>query len=272
MITKNLNSQLFLLCLFSCTLLLEAAEISDEGEAITTKNAIIDRQKEFDKEMTNEKNAQLTAVVIGATGAVGSDLVKQLRDDDSFKKVEVFSRRNVYFDHPKFQVHVINFDHPETWRKNVKGDVLFSCLGTTIKQAGSEKAQWKVDHDYQMEFAKAARENGIKKYVLVSSVGANKDSRIFYLRMKGTLEENVKKLGIPSVIILQPPGLIRENSNRFGEKLLVKVLQFMNSMGLFKDQKPMKTESVASAMINIAKSDSENQKTIFAQDILNYAQ
>ncbi|MBQ7673432.1 MAG: hypothetical protein IJT36_02765 [Alphaproteobacteria bacterium] len=92
------------------------------------------------------------------------------------------------------------------------------------------------------------------------------------MKMKGTLEENVKKLGIPSVTILQPPGLIRKNSDRFGKKLLVKILKFVNSIGLFKDQKLMKTESVTAAMINIAKSDFEGQKTISAQDILDYAQ
>lgn len=87
-----------------------------------------------------------------------------------------------------------------------------------------------------------------------------------------TLEENVKKLGIPSITILQPPGLIRKNSDRFGEKLLVKIPKFVNSIGLFKDQKLMKTESVAATMINIAKSDFEGHKTISAQDILDYAQ
>ena len=222
--------------------------------------------------MIAEKLHALVAIVIGATGAIGNDLVEQLQKDDNFKSVEVFVRRSVDFGSPKFHVHVIDFDQPETWKNEVKGDVLFSCLGTTIKQAGSEESQWKIDHDYQLEFAKAAHENGVKKYILVSSVGADKDSRIFYLKMKGTLEENVKKLGISSVTILQPPGLIRKNSDRFGEKFLINVLQFANSFGLFKDQKPMKTESVAAAMINIAKSDFEGQRTISAQNILDYTQ
>ena len=262
----------FLFWCFSFASILDATEISNKPGFNALENVTIDRSREIGEKMTEKKHNELTAIVIGATGAVGSDLVKQLRDDDSFKHVEVFARRNIYFDHPKFHVHVIDFEHSETWKNKVKGDVLFSCLGTTIKQAGSEEAQWKIDHDYQLGFAKAAHENGVKKYILVSSVGADKDSRIFYLKMKGTLEKNVKKLGIPSVVILQPPGLIRKNSDRFGEKLLVRALQFANSIGLFKDQKPMKTETVASAMINIAKSDFEGQKTISSQDILSYAQ
>ena len=262
----------FLFWCFSFASILDATEISNKPGFNALENVTIDRSREIGEKMTEKKHNELTAIVIGATGAVGSDLVKQLRDDDSFKHVEVFARRNIYFDHPKFHVHVIDFEHSETWKNKVKGDVLFSCLGTTIKQVGSEEAQWKIDHDYQFEFAKAAHENGVKKYILVSSVGADKDSRIFYLKMKGTLEKNVKKLGIPSVVILQPPGLIRKNSDRFGEKLLVRALQFANSIGLFKDQKPMKTETVASAMINIAKSDFEGQKTISSQDILSYAQ
>ncbi len=229
-------------------------------------------RKKIGERMNNKQRKALTAIVIGATGAVGSDLVKQLREDDVFENIEIFSRRNIVFDHPKFHVHVIDFDHPETWKNKVKGDVLFSCLGTTINQAGSEEIQWKVDHDYQLEFAKAAHENGVGKYVLISSVGADSSSRLFYLRMKGTLEDNVKKLGIPSVTILQPPGLIRKNSDRFGERFLVRILKIVNSIGLFRDQRPMKTESVAAAMVSIAKSDFEGQKTISAQHILDYAQ
>lgn len=267
---KAINFLLFLILGYMS--ILDIAGIFNKTSVDAVKNVTINKPKKIGEAMTDGKQKMLTAIVIGATGAVGSDLVKQLRDDDSFKHVEVFARRNIYFDHPKFHVHVIDFEHSETWKNKVKGDVLFSCLGTTIKQAGSEEIQWKIDHDYQLEFAKAAHENGVKKYILVSSVGADKDSCIFYLKMKGTLEENVKKLGIPSITILQPPGLIRKNSDRFGEKLLVRALQFANSIGLFKDQKPMKTETVASAMINIAKSDFEGQKTISSQDILSYAQ
>ena len=85
------------------------------------------------------------ALVIGATGAVGRDLVEQLSEDEAFGGVVAFARRPLAVESPKLTVHVIDFDHPERWRQLLRGDVLFSCLGTTIKAAGSQEAQWKVD-------------------------------------------------------------------------------------------------------------------------------
>ena len=127
----------------------------------------------------------MKALVIGATGAVGSDLVEQLLKDDAFERVTVFVRRPLAVENPKLTVHIIDFDHPEQWRELLQGDVLFSCLGTTIKAAGSQEAQWKVDYTYQYEAAKAARENGVEAYALVSSIGASPKAKFFYTRMKG---------------------------------------------------------------------------------------
>lgn len=95
----------------------------------------------------------MKALVIGATGAVGRDLVDQLLKDDAFGSVVAFVRRPLAVENPKLTVHVIDFDHPEQWRQLLQGDVLFSCLGTTIKAAGSQEAQWKVDYTYQYEAA-----------------------------------------------------------------------------------------------------------------------
>lgn len=130
----------------------------------------------------------MKALVIGATGAVGKDLVEQLLKDDSFERVDVFVRREMPLLSSKLVSHVVDFDHPEGWTGLLTGDVLFSCLGTTIKAAGSQDAQWKVDYTYQYDTAKAARANGVQQYILVSSVGADAHSKIFYSRMKGQLD------------------------------------------------------------------------------------
>ena len=208
------------------------------------------------------------ALVIGATGAVGRDLVEQLLKDDSFGSVSVFVRRPLAVEDPKLTVHVIDFDHPEQWRQLLRGDVLFSCLGTTIKAAGSQAAQWKVDYTYQYEAAKAARENGVGTYALVSSIGANPKSKVFYTRMKGELEEAVKQLGFPSCFILQPPSLIRKGSDRFGEKAGVVILKALNAIGLMRSWTPMPTEEVAAAMVRLSKSGRRATETIVSQDIL----
>ena len=140
----------------------------------------------------------MKALVIGATGAAGKDLVGQLLADDAFEKVDIFVRRPGGWNSPKLTTHLVDFDKPEEWKDLVSGDVLFSCLGTTLKAAGGPAAQWKVDYTYQYEVARAARENGVPKYVLISSIGADPQAKIFYARMKGELEDAVKQLEFPS--------------------------------------------------------------------------
>lgn len=129
----------------------------------------------------------MKALVLGATGAIGSDLLEQLLQDDNFDRVDIFVRREVKSSSAKLVVHVVDFGHPEQWATQLTGDVLFSTLGTTIRAAGSREAQWKVDYTYQYNAAKSARENGVPVYVLVSSVGANAKSKVFYTKAPLTM-------------------------------------------------------------------------------------
>ena len=195
----------------------------------------------------------MKTLLIGATGATGSDLLKLLLDDDEVESVDIFVRRNTGVEHPKLTVHVINFEKPEEWSHLVKGDVLFSCLGTTRKDAGSKAAQWKVDYDYQYSFAKAARQNGVECYVLVSAMNASSNSGFFYSRMKGKLDDDVSKLGFPKLLIFKPPSLIRKESDRKMEKMGVKVIGFFNRLGLMKSLKPMSTDALAKKMLDAVK-------------------
>lgn len=210
----------------------------------------------------------MKALVIGATGAVGKDLVQQLSEDGTFERVDIFVRREVKNPAAKVVAHVVDFDHPETWADQLMGDVLFSCLGTTIKAAGSQEAQWKVDYTYQYEAAKAAEANGVKNYVLVSSVGANAKSRVFYTKMKGALDDAVQQLGFEGCFILRPPSLIRKGSDRFGEKVGIVALKAFNAIGLMRSFTPMPTEAVAAAMIRLAKSGRKGVEIIESQEIL----
>ena len=115
----------------------------------------------------------LTVNVIGATGLVGKQLVQQLLENNNFEKVRIFVRRKTGIEHPKLEQQIIDFKNEETWKKLLTGDVLFSTLGTTLKQAGSKEKEYEVDFTFNLNFAKVAKENGIPNYVLVSSVGAN---------------------------------------------------------------------------------------------------
>ena len=209
----------------------------------------------------------MKALVIGATGAVGKDLVQQLIEDSSVERVDIFVRREVKIPSAKLVAHVVDFDHPETWADQLQGDVLFSCMGTTIKAAGSQEAQWKVDYTYQYEAAKAAKANGVPTYVLVSAIDANPKSKVFYTRMKGELDDAVQKLGFEGCFILRPPSLIRKGTDRFGEKAGIVAIRAFNAIGLMRNYTPMPTEAVAAAMIRLAKSDRKGVEIIESQDI-----
>lgn len=211
----------------------------------------------------------MKALVIGATGAVGRDLVQLLLQDEAFERVEIFVRRDPGLSDRKLGVHLVDFDHPAEWQDLVRGDVAFSCLGTTLKAAGSQEAQYKVDYTYQYAFAKAASENGVPSYFLVSSAFANAQSRAFYTRMKGELDEAVQKMAFRRICIVRPPALIRKDTDRLSEKLSLPLIRFFNAFGLFRSQTPMETLIVAQAMVHLAKKDSA-PRIVAGQEICHF--
>ena len=192
-----------------------------------------------------------TAVIIGGTGLVGGHLLSQLLEDSRFTKVVSLGRRPSGKSHPKLEEHTVDFDDAQSWSGLVKGDVAFSALGTTIKQAGTKQAQWKIDHDYPLAFAKAAAANGVRSYVLCSASSANAKSRVFYSRMKGALDDAVQQLGFERVRIMRPSllGGAREKP-RGGEKLGSAMLAFFNALGLFRRYREIPGATVAKAMLN----------------------
>ena len=214
----------------------------------------------------------MKALVIGATGATGKDLVKQLCQDSDFDEIDIFVRRRSDFHHEKVKAHLVDFDHPEEWKHLVKGDVAFSCLGTTLKSAGSKENQKVIDYDYQFNFAKAAKENNVQDYILVSAYGASPDSKIFYSRIKGELEEAVKNLKFEKTTIFKPGMLERKNTDRNGEVFGLKIIKFLNKFGLFKSQKPLPTSVLAKAMIVASKIKSNSFSEVKLHSIFSFAE
>jgi len=190
----------------------------------------------------------MKALIIGATGATGKDLVTQLLADDTYSEVHCFVRKPLTLTHPKLHTHVVDFETPEVWADLLRGDVAFSCLGTTLAAAGSKEAQWRVDYDYQYNFAEHCRNNGVPTFVLISAAGAKAPSKLFYNRMKGQLEDAVKELEFPRLLIFQPSVLIRSNSDRSGENFTVKAFKFLNKLGILKRYRPMPTSVLAEKM------------------------
>ncbi len=199
---------------------------------------------------------RLKAIVLGATGATGQELVKLLLNDSNFSKVTIFARKKPKIKHDKLTTYEIDFSRLSECKGLIYGDVIFSALGTTLSQAGSKNQQYLVDFTYQFEFAKIGSENKVKYYSLVSSVGADIKSPFFYPKIKGALEEAVKKLGFDNIYIFQPPFLIRQsNLIRPREKIVLKILNLLNLIGILKSQKPISVLDLAKKMINEIKLD-----------------
>jgi uncharacterized protein YbjT (DUF2867 family) len=214
----------------------------------------------------------LTANVIGATGLVGKALVQHLLNDERFGKVRIFVRRETGLSHPKLEQLVVDFGNPETWEKQLTGDFLFSALGTTLKQAGSKEKQWEIDFSFNLSFAQRAKENGIENYMLVSSVGANAKSSIFYTKMKGELDEAVAKIGFSNLVILRPASLTGPRKNRrLAEEISVPVLNFL-TLFVLKNYRPISGETVAKAMINAVFRKNKDKAIYEGGEVFNLAE
>ncbi len=194
-----------------------------------------------------------TAIVVGGTGVVGRELVAQLSEAKHISKVLNLTRRPVSSVNNKVVNHVIDFTKLREYQELFAGDLLFSSLGTTRKQAGSVAAQRRVDLDYQLECAELAAEHGVKHYLLVSSSGANRHSPMAYPKMKGELEHQVKQLSFVRISIFQPSLLLGErNDKRIGEEIAAKVLPTVCKLPFLAKARPISGAQVAQKMVQVS--------------------
>jgi uncharacterized protein YbjT (DUF2867 family) len=201
-----------------------------------------------------------TAVVLGATGLIGSHVVEELLNDDAFGKVRVLVRKPYLITHPRLEIKMADFNNVKDYgAKMGDGDCIFCCVGTTQQKVkGDREAYRKVDYDIPVNAARVGWVQGFKKYLLVSAVGANVNSSNFFLKLKGEVERDVSSLSFESIHIFQPSMLLgKRNEFRFGEligKGLMQSLSFL-LMGSLHKYKPMQAEQVAKAMVAAAKKE-----------------
>jgi uncharacterized protein YbjT (DUF2867 family) len=201
------------------------------------------------------------AILIGATGLIGKALIRQLAIDTAYSEVLLIARKKIENLPAKFKLIQVNFDEIEKYKSEIAGDVLFSTLGTTLKTAGSKEAQYKIDFDYQFNVAKIASDNGVKNLVLLSSAGANSKSSIFYSRMKGELDEAVRRLKFDHVSIIRPSMLVGKREEfRLSEKIFTPVMYILCVIPFARKYRPIKDSVVAKAMINAMKSNQSSYK------------
>lgn len=204
----------------------------------------------------------MKALIIGATGATGKDLVNILLLDASYSEIVIFVRRLTGIINPKLKEIITDFDQLEEVAALINGDILFSCLGTTLKAAGSKEKQWHIDYEIPLQFAEMAKRNGVSQMVLLSAYGASVTSKMFYSQLKGKLEDAISKLMFASFVIFRPGLLLRKDTNRTGERISAAVLHFLNRLGLVRKLKPMPTIILAEKMAKAPKVFSNGQHVI----------
>ena len=193
----------------------------------------------------------MKAIVIGATGATGRELIKILLLRSEVKHILALTRKKLEVSSPKLDVHVVNFAEIDKYSSIIKGDILFSALGTTLKDAKSKTKQFEVDYTYQYNLAKISSENNVKTLSLVSSSGANENSLFFYPKIKGLLESSVKQLNFENIQIYQPPFLIRQSDvMRSNEKIGIFIFKALNSVGILNSLRPLSVSRLAEKMVD----------------------
>jgi uncharacterized protein YbjT (DUF2867 family) len=193
-----------------------------------------------------------TALVAGASGLVGSALAGLLLEAPEYSQVHILVRKKIDLEHSKLVQHVVDFEQLSDQTFDFKADDAFCTLGTTIAKAGSQSAFIRVDHDYVCAFAEKARELGVTGLFVVSSMGANPKSPVFYSKVKGQVEEALKKMDFPRLGIFRPSLLLGPRTEkRAGEKFagwMMKAFDFM----IPAKYKAIHVDKVAKKMVEVA--------------------
>lgn len=213
---------------------------------------------------------QKTALIAGATGLVGSELLRLLIAQKKYRKIYVPVRRKTGLDAQCVEEMLINFNDLEDELKNINADEVYCCLGTTMKKAGSKQAFYRVDYQYPYDLAKIMKKNGAERFLLVSSIGADPKSLFYYSRVKGDLEEALKEIGFRSLVIFRPSLLLGErDEKRTGEDIAKNVYKAIDKLfvGPLAKYAGIEAHVVASAMLAMACKELDGCKVLESDEI-----
>ncbi|WP_417589756.1 NAD(P)H-binding protein [Owenweeksia hongkongensis] len=199
------------------------------------------------------------ACILGATGLVGSELLQILLNDESYDEVLVYTRKSLDISHPRLSVKVGNLTNEDFFKEPILVDHIFCCIGTTQSKTPDVSDYKQIDFGIPIHSAQAGLAGGMKKFLVVSSLGANADSQMFYPRVKGQMEDALRKMGIPHLHIFRPSMLLGNREEfRFGEafgKVVMKVFGFL----IPSKYKGIQASEVAEAMHKVANLDIANE-------------
>lgn len=204
------------------------------------------------------------ALVVGATGLVGNQLLDLLLADKNYEEVKVLVRKPLGRKNPRLVEIIYDFDKPT--KEVVTADDIFCCLGTTMKKAGSKEAFFTVDYEYPMQIARLSLKNGAKQFLIVTAMGADPESTFFYNRVKGEVEEDLRSLGFETVHFLRPSLLLgNRKDKRLGETIGEAVMRFFDPVliGPLKKYRSIESSKVAKAMLVLAQ---KAEKGIFVHE------
>ena len=195
-------------------------------------------------------------MVVGATGAVGCEIVRGLCENENYDKIIVWARRELNFSHEKLETQIIDFDEIKDMPPR-EIDEIFCALGTTMKQAGSRGQFYKVDVSYSLNIAKWGIASGVRRFALISSQGADERSRFFYLRAKGKAEKKIAALGFKSLQIARLPAIKSEREQvRMGELFMVWLFGLLPKF-ILTNYRPMSTKDIAASVIAAAQTEAK---------------
>ncbi|MCF8429963.1 MAG: NAD(P)H-binding protein [Bacteroidia bacterium] len=210
-----------------------------------------------------------TAIIAGAPGLIGSQLLNNLLENNFYDKIIALVRKEISIQSPKLTQVIVDYNNLQSIADNLKCDDVFCCLGTTIKKAGSQDEFYKVDFQYCLNLAIETHKNGASNFYLVSALGANANSKVFYNSVKGKLENAINNIGFNSFYIFRPSVLLgKRNEFRLGEKIMQIILKPLSKLmvGSMKKYAAIESKKVAKTMLYFALSNNKTGKQIITNE------
>jgi len=205
-----------------------------------------------------------TALIFGSSGLIGGQLLKILIETNNYNKIKLFVRSAPEINDPKIEIIETDFNNLENHKEDIKGDDCFFCIGTTKQNTPDKNEYRRIEYNIPVEVAQIAKLNLVNSFLYVSSGFADPKNSGAYLRNKGEVEEELKKLNFPKLGIMRPSILLgNRKENRVGEKIGIFVMKMFSPLflGSLKKMKPIHSKKVAKAMLIVAQNDF--QQTIF---------